>query len=349
MGLYLEDLLEGDNLVNRTNLADDTIANYLRSAAAWLKLECHVVVPLYTNGDGSRKSDKLDPYLGELLGQRRIWRKAKSKKEPITGEIVDAMADMAAESRSLYGDSGEDAVLYDICRLGTFTGSRLAEYGQSAVPAGSPSDYWNPIPESRDVPDEERGKPCAFVADDFEFYTVDHLRISHAEALQDLSLAEFVHVTFRYDKSSHNFIRRKFKRYRGHHLCPVKTVLSMVRRYYVRAPAISPDAPLGMFVGRNKRVYSIRGHHVQGFMKRACERAYPDPNHYMRIHIDRLMSHSLRVMAAVALDNAGVDLDDIVFRLRWNSDAVKAYLRECHKFIGDLTEKAIIGAYADDN
>jgi len=348
LGLYLEDILEGCNLPGRSNLADDTVTNYLRSATAWLKTECNVVAPLYAAGDGTRKADKLNPYLAELLAQRRVWRKPKTKKEPITGAIIDAMAQMAEEGRHKYGDFCEEAVLYDICRLGIFTGSRLAEYGQSTVPPGAPSDYWNPIPSSRDVPPDERGKPCAFVISDFEFYTVDHIQLSHSEALADLSRAEYVHIVFRYDKSNNNFIRRKFRRYRGHHLCPVKTVLSMVRRYYQRMPGVSPQAPLGMFIGRNHRVYSIRGRHVQGFMQRACLRAYPDANHYMQIHINRLMSHSLRVMAAVALQNAGVKVDDIAWRLRWNSDAVNEYLRECHKFIGVLTEQAITGAYIDE-
>ena len=60
-----------------------------------------------------------------------------------------------------------------------------------------------------------------------------------------------------------------------------------------------------------------------------------------------MMSHSLPVTAAVALNNAGVSLDDIAFRLRWNSEAVKLYIRDCYRTIGDLTCKALAGAYAD--
>ena len=50
-------------------------------------------------------------------------------------------------------------------------------------------------------------------------------------------------------------------------------------------------------------------------------------------------------MAAVALSNAGLTEDAIAFRLRWNSDAVRLYLRECFQQIGDITMKAIQGAY----
>ena len=86
---------------------------------------------------------------------------------------------------------------------------------------------------------------------------------------------------------------------------------------------------------------------IQQFMQQACKLAYPDPAHYLRIRIDRLMTHSLRVTAAVALHNAGVSLDDITFRLRWNSDAVRLYIRDCNRTIDELTSCAIAGAYAD--
>ena len=72
--------------------------------------------------------------------------------------------------------------------------------------------------------------------------------------------------------------------------------------------------------------------------------AHPDPKHYLRIHIKRLVSHSNRVTAAVALYNAGVKIEDIAFRLRWNSDAVRFYLRDCFRTVGELTERVVNGA-----
>ena len=73
--------------------------------------------------------------------------------------------------------------------------------------------------------------------------------------------------------------------------------------------------------------------------------AHPEPNHYLRKNIRGLTSHSLRVTAAVALYNAGVSIDEIAFRLRWHSEAVKLYLRDHYAHIGDLTKKVIVGAY----
>jgi hypothetical protein len=102
-----------------------------------------------------------------------------------------------------------------------------------------------------------------------------------------------------------------------------------------------------MFRGENNKWYTVCGKHIQEFMQRACTIAHPDAGHYLRIHIGRLMSHSLCVTAAVALNNAGVGLTDIAFCLRWNSDAIKLYIRDCYRTIDDLTCKALTGAYAD--
>jgi hypothetical protein len=66
----------------------------------------------------------------------------------------------------------------------------------------------------------------------------------------------------------------------------------------------------------------------------------------MRLNIDRLMAHGIRVTAAVLLSNAGVTVDDISFRLRWNSDAVKLYLRDTEdRTVDDLTSSVVAGAF----
>ena len=79
-------------------------------------------------------------------------------------------------------------------------------------------------------------------------------------------------------------------------------------------------------------------------MQQACILAYPDPNHYLRLHIHLLMSHSNRITAAVVLHNAGEEPPIIAFRLRWSVETVRFYLRDCFKAIGRLTEQALRGA-----
>ena len=88
------------------------------------------------------------------------------------------------------------------------------------------------------------------------------------------------------------------------------------------------------------------GAHVKWFLAEACFLAHPDENHYLRIHSNKLVAHSFRVTAAVALHNAGAHIDVITVRLRWASDAVKVYLRGSEKLARTLSFKAIHGAFA---
>ena len=79
-------------------------------------------------------------------------------------------------------------------------------------------------------------------------------------------------------------------------------------------------------------------------MQTACLGAYPDATHYLRIHIKRLVSHSNRVTAVVALRADGFSIDNIAYQLRWKAASVETYLRECYQSIDDVTQKGIAGA-----
>ena len=68
---------------------------------------------------------------------------------------------------------------------------------------------------------------------------------------------------------------------------------------------------------------------VTEVMRGSVMLAYPNPNHYMRINVNRICPHSNRVTAAVCLQKGGASNDDISFRLRWHPTTVPTYLRSC--------------------
>jgi hypothetical protein len=315
--------------------------SYINAAATWFKTELHITVPLYPSSDG-KKSESLEPYLAEILGQRRTWRQPQSKKEPLSGVMLDACAIIYKQSTF----TSRLAASIDWVRFGIFTGSRLSEYGQEGVKAKS-TVRWNVVPNSRDVPPEWRNKPVAFIAADFEFYNDQMVLMSHAWALNAPMTVSYFRVRFRYDKSKGNFTYRKYCRVSHAFLCPIQAALSIIRR--ARDLNIGPDEPLGQFRNGHGKLSCLTGDHMRQTLQNTCGSAHPDPNHYLRRHSNRLGSHSLRVTACVALHNAGVGIDDICFRLRWNSDAVKLYLRDGFRDVGSFTERALVGAFAADN
>jgi hypothetical protein len=229
--------------------------------------------------------------------------------------------------------------IYDWARLGIFTGSRLGEYGQSKPRKGQ---LFATVPNSPDA-GVWANTPLAFIRDDFSFYNANRHALNVTD-LHQLSRQAFeVHIRFRFDKSALNFTIRKFRRTHGNFLCAVKGSISILHRAH--RLGVPHDHPIGVFRSNTAGEYRfIRGEDVCEVMRYACRIAYPDTQHYMRQHIDRIVAHSNRVTACLALHQAGVKEEDIAFRLRWEVPSVKFYIRESYSKIGDLTQQAVAGA-----
>ena len=235
----------------------------------------------------------------------------------------------------------KEAAVLDWTGLGLHTGSRIGEYGQSKPRKGEP---FATVPHTADA-GEWAGTPLAFIREDFEFYDKLQVRHHYRDCLRNPNLASYLHIRFRFDKSKNNFTIRKFKRLSGIVVCPVKRALSILRRADILG--VPQDYPIGAYRpvrGKPNSFAMLNGDDVKQVMQRACVLAYPDQNHYLRINIDLLMSHSNRITAAVALFNSGVSIPVIAHRLRWSVESVTFYLRDCFKAIGPLTEAAIMGA-----
>jgi len=326
-------------------LTDATLCNYLQSAVAWLQqLRPGLALPIYSQS-GTGKADRLHPYLADILANRRLWKKPRPLKEPLSSEMLHTMARMADSYREkgTYGNYGRNPVLWDFACLACYTGSRIGEYGYSRRPRGMPVDGFVPIPRNADVPSEWQGRPMAFIAEDFTFFDSRRRRLKHSKVLRAPRAVSFVRIRFRYDKSPTNFAFRTFARVQSF-FCIVTACISIIERYR-NDPRRRDNEPLGYFLGENGRRYAIGSHHVKAYLAEVCELAHPNARHYLREHCDLLMSHSFRVTAAVILFNAGVPIDDIAYRLRWHSDSVKKYLRDCARTINDLSLRAMDGAY----
>ena len=140
---------------------------------------------------------------------------------------------------------------------------------------------------------------------------------------------------------------RKFAKSGHDLLCPVRAAIGIICRSV--ALGSKKGEPLGIArIPKNSRreartVYLVANDVVR-IMRKTCIEAYPDPTSYHRIHAHRIDAHSGRVFAAMCLRNAGISINDIAFRLRWQPESVEHYLRDCSSSIGRLTEAAIRGS-----
>ena len=281
------------------------------------------------------------PLLADILDCRRKWQQPKEKREPYTAEMFAFLFLKICRNAKMDKSFllGLEAAVFDWTRLGCFTGSRANEYAQTTARR---NDY-SRVPNLPDA-GEWAGMPLAFVDIDFTFYTKDSIRIPLAELRLRQAEVYELHVRFRYDKSQQNFTIRKFRRSGHHYLCPVLAAISIILRAQIlhKRPEIEP---LGVFRIDRKGSYTyLMSRDIIKIMRSAVVGAYPNANHFLRLNTDRIVAHSNRVTAAVALSNAGMDIDAIAFRLRWSPPSVSHYLRECSSAIDKITQNTLVGA-----
>jgi hypothetical protein len=85
---------------------------------------------------------------------------------------------------------------------------------------------------------------------------------------------------------------------------------------------------------------------VERFLEKALVYAYPDPNHHIR-HLERCFtSHFLHILACLSLASTGIIRYDIIYHLRWNSDAIDFYILESQQSVTTLSASILQGTFA---
>jgi hypothetical protein len=284
----------------------------------------------------------MHPYIRELLAQRDAWFVPRPRKEPFTLDMFQALARHLQEQPDPMDTFlSKDFAVFDWTRLGLFTGSRVSEYAQTRLRAGT---RFNTIPQTRDA-GIWQGQALAFLRADFTFYSAQHelIPLSQLMTLHRQGKIVAVHIRFRFDKSPTNFSIRKFQSTNDSILDPVAAAISCIYRADLLHSPISE--PIGVFHDRKKGLSFLRDYHVSKTMRQACQWAYPNPAHHLRVHILCIVPHSNRITAAVALKLGGAHDEEIAFRLRWHISSVPTYLRECFQQVGDIVKTTLLGAY----
>jgi hypothetical protein len=99
-------------------------------------------------------------------------------------------------------------------------------------------------------------------------------------------------LRFRFDKSPRNFSIRKFQLTNDPILDPVSAAISCFDRADLHH--VHLWEPIGAFGSVSRKYYFLREFHISAVMTRACVLAYPDPTRYIRVHIAKIVPHSIR-------------------------------------------------------
>ena len=350
LAAYLHVVAAGDNCLNLPSLAQGALRGYLTSASDALSLLTRKPCSYLDPSTLSHKRPKTLPMLGEIINQRSAWKQPLPRKEPFTLAMIDALRgyllELSHSTSITHIFLTSEYAVYDWLCLGVFTGSRVSEYGQtSAATATSSGRRFARIPNSPDA-GLWANQPIAFIETDFVFYSSKAIRVDNAFCLLSNALDHIweLHLRFRFDKSQSNFTIRKFTRLPDAQFDPVTAAINIIRRAHILS--IPPSEPVGQFRSLSASQNSfLQDRHVRDHLRLACRLAYPDPNHYCRLHILGLVAHSTRVTAALCLKLGGASNEEIAFRLRWHISSVPTYLRECFMGIDQMMQTAITGVY----
>ena len=322
-----------------------TLAGRATAAVTW----CRVILGLDVMASlpySVQRNHSLLPLVQEIINDRRNWEEtSRQQKLPVTSAMFENSSQYVkqlckADASNFFS---RPAAVHDWYVLGTFTGSRVGEYGQTKARRGR----YNRIPDNEDA-GEWRNQPLAFMRADFTFWSAKGTQLpTHTLSDLDAALAEAaeVWIRFRYDKSRNNHVIRKFCRTSHHILCPVIASISILFR--AEMLRVKPHHPVGVFRLKKKGTgYTfLQNNDVTAEMRATCLRTYPDKKHFMHKNYKLIMAHSVRVTAAAVLNNAGLSFEVIAFRLRWSPESVKHYVRECSGFqIGQLSSAVLTGA-----
>jgi hypothetical protein len=315
----------------------NTLSHYAQAAFSFLRSVMTQEFSIFSN-KGPKPT--LVPFIGDRIAQRRKWQKPRPKREPYTYSMLSTFNTQitSSETSHPHGFLRRHSLVFDTQCLGIFTGSRVSEYAQSKGAKSAISRV--PCPQGSNP--TSTSPSIAFMASDFVFLSSTGTIIPHWELFLSPSRAVQMQITFRHDKSGRNFAVRKYGRGRDW-LCPITAATRLLYRASILG--IPRNDPICAYRPPNCSTFRfLRDTEVTDTMRQIAVDTYPDPQHFLRVNLNRFASHSNRVTAAVALSQSGMTVDDIAQRLRWKPESVAFYLRESAQDIGDYTSNAIAGA-----
>ena len=280
--------------------------------------------------------------IADVLNHQSKWRPERPPKEAVTGNMLLTLGRQIADDirRDPATSTSKEHAIFDFLRLGLFTGSRAGEMVQTKQ--RFPTDFAT-VPDTLAAGSWAK-TPLAFIRADFVFLDKAGAVLEHGPRVRR---AHRLRLRFRYDKSGKVGQFRTFQRVPDSFLCPVAAAISILRR--ADALGVPTALPVGVYARPPSGSFAfLTSDHVTKLLRATVVATYPDPKHLARVHVKHFVTHSIRVTACVALWAAQFSVDEIVFRLRWNSDAVNRYIRECPAAVDALTTGAAKYAFSAD-
>jgi hypothetical protein len=306
LALYAIHLATG-NTVFCKSIKASTITSYLRDVARFLGR--------FSPVDPRHRSDTdrtTAPCIKEVIDEVIRWEKVPDRREPFTIEMWKYLF-------SLRGSCASDGIIdciTDWAACGLYGGFRKTEWAQDESHAA----LANPQLDIHSV-------PKAFGLADIVWKTANSVRLTLQDALLDEGSVGRILLTFKAQKNGDNGAARLFTRNTGFiPMCFIRNLLRIVKRF-IRFIGADSDKPLCICQNSLGKLHYITSNDINYVFRLAASAVYKlDPAADAK-SLGLWSSHSLRVGACVILHAMGFTDVQIMWLLRWNSNAFMTYLR----------------------
>jgi hypothetical protein len=306
MALYAVHLATGNSVCCKSIKAS-TIASYLRDVAKFLCRFSPVDARYRSATDRT-----LAPCIKAVTDEVARWEKVPDRREPFTIEMWKYLFSL----RDACPPDGIIDTVTDWAGCGLYGGFRKTEWAQD----DSHAALSNPQLDIHSV-------PKAFRLADIVWKTGSSIRLSLSEALADEGSVGRAMLTFKAQKNGDNGATRLFTRNdRFPDMCFIRCLLRIVKRF-IRLVGANSDKPLCICQDALGKLRYITSNDINYVFRRAAAAVYKlDPIADVK-SLTLWSSHSLRVGACVILHAMGFTDVQIMWLLRWNSNAFMTYLR----------------------
>jgi hypothetical protein len=306
LALYAVHLATGNNIFCKSIKAS-TITSYLRDVARFLG-RFSPVDPRHRSATDNATALCIKEVTDEVIR----WEKVPNRREPFTIEMWKHLF-------SLRGSSPPDGIIdciTDWAACGLYGGFRKTEWAQD----DSHAAFANPQLDIHSV-------PKAFGLADIIWKTASSVRLSLKDALAHEDTVGRVILTFKAQKNGDNGATRLFTRSHSFaNMCFIRNLLRIVQRF-IRLVGADSDKPLCICQDALGKLKYITSNDINYVFRRAAAAVYKlDPVRDAK-SLALWSSHSLRVGACVILHAMGFTDVQIMWLLRWNSNAFMTYLR----------------------
>lgn len=311
---YALHLLNG-NSINNTPILVGTIFHYMTAVNDYYK----------TNRRHPPFDRKGDTNANKLLNKQKEYEDVAAKREPLHDKVI-LMMKLMADKSSPYGFR---RAMWLWTALGRYAGFRRQEF---AMERQEIQMYVKP---NGDL------VVRAFTVKNFIFFDKDGIRTTVQDVRQE-ERSLFQSVGQQYDVQKNRMNNQIITQTRDHkspELCPVEISLDIVEVAFALGQQ-EDDDPLCVFENEEGDVLYLTGDMITKYYRYVTQMVFPTIS---KDELSLFSCHSIRVKAAVLLQEAGKDGPYIKLRLRWLSDCFEVYLRNTQRICEQHNDAMLTG------